>query len=65
MAQKHNPSLYHAMRHLRKGSLQKALGVPENETIPDDKLEQATHSDNPTIVHMANFAKTLKGFHKK
>lgn len=61
---KHNASLYRAIHHLRKGGLHRALGVPEDETIPASKIEAATHSDNPHVVHMANFAKTLKGFSK-
>lgn len=61
-----NQSLYRAIHHMRKGGLHRALGVPENETIPAEKVEAATHSENPHVVHMANFAKTLKGFsHKK
>jgi len=61
---KHDPSLYRAIHRLRHGRLHAALHVPENETIPASKLEAATHSKNPTIRHMANFAQTLKGFHK-
>lgn len=62
MAKKHNVSLYRAMRHLRKGGLHRALGVPEGEKIPADKLEAARNSDNDHIKHMANFAHTMKGF---
>jgi hypothetical protein len=62
---KHNKSLYHAIHGLRHGRLHRALHVPENESIPAAKLEAAKHSDNPSLVHMANFASTLKGFHKK
>lgn len=64
MAQKHNKSLYHAIHGLRHGRLHRALHVPEDETIPAAKLEAAKHSDNPALVHMANFASTLKGFKK-
>jgi hypothetical protein len=59
---KHNPSLYRAMHHLRKGGLHKALGVPQDETIPASKVEAATHSSNPHVQHMANFAQTMGGF---
>lgn len=65
MAEKHNKSLYHAIHGLRRGRLHRALHVPENESIPEKKLEAAKHSSNPSLVHMANFASTLKGFHKK
>ena len=59
---KHNVSLYRAMHHLRGGGLHRALGVPEGEKIPADKLEQARHSENPHLAHMANFAHTMEGF---
>lgn len=57
-----NPSLYRAMRHLRKGGLHKALGVPQGESIPAEKLEKARNSKNEHVRHMANFAHTMKGF---
>jgi len=59
-----NPSLYRAMHHLRKGGLHRALGVPEGETIPKEKVEAATHSKNEHVRHMANFAQTMSGFKK-
>jgi len=59
-----NPSLYRAMHKLRKGGLHRALHVPESEPIPAAKLEAATHSSNPHVVHMANFAKTMSRFKK-
>jgi hypothetical protein len=58
----HNVSLYRAMHHLRKGGLHKALGVPQGETIPADKLESAKNSSNEHVKKMANFAATMKGF---
>ena len=48
-----------------KGALHRHLGVPEGEKIPADKLESATHSDNPKIRKEANLAMTLKGMSKK
>lgn len=59
----HNPSLYRAMHHLRKGGLHRALGVPEDETIPEAKVNAATHSSSPHIAAMANMAKTMSHFH--
>lgn len=59
-----NPSLYRAMHHLRKGGLHKALGISEGEPIPTERLEAATRSKNSHVQHMANFAKTMKGFKK-
>jgi hypothetical protein len=61
---KHNASLYRSLHKLRKGGLHRALGVPENENIPADKLEAARHSDSEHVRHMAEFAHTLKGFKK-
>ncbi len=61
----HNKSLYHAIHGLRRGRLHRALHVAEGDKIPAKKLEAAKHSDNPSLVHMANFASTLKGFKKK
>lgn len=61
---KHNASLYRAMHHLRKGGLHRALHIPENETIPADRLEQARNSKNSHVAHMANFAHTMGGFKK-
>lgn len=57
-----NTSLYRAMHHLRKGGLHKALGVPEHESIPAEKLEEARNSKNEHVKHMANFAHTMKTF---
>ena len=64
MADAKNPSLYRAMHHLRRGGLHRALGVPEGETIPKEKIEEASHSENAHLAHMANFAKTMGGFKK-
>jgi len=63
MERKH--SLYRAIHHLRKGGLHRALGVSEDETIPKEKIEAATHSSNKHVAHMANFAQTLSGLKKK
>ncbi len=62
MAKVQNPSLYRAMHHLNKGGLHRALGVPEGQTIPADKLEAAKNSKNSHVAHMAHFAATMKGF---
>jgi hypothetical protein len=61
---KHNVSLYRAMHGLRKGGLHRALGVPEGDKIPADKLEAARNSKNDHVKHMANFAHTMGGFKK-
>lgn len=47
-----------------KGALHRALGVPEGEKIPADKMEAARHSKNPRIRKMAALAHTLGQMHK-
>ena len=59
---KHDPSLYRAIHHLRHGGLHKALGIPEDKTIPESRIEAAKHSNNAHISHMANFAATMSHF---
>lgn len=62
---KHNVSLYRAIHHMNKGGLHRALGIPEGQPIPENKLEAAKNSSNEHVRHMANFAATLKGFHHR
>lgn len=64
MAKAKNPSLYRAMRHLNKGGLHRALGVPEGQPIPQDKMEKAKNSKNEHVRHMAHFAETMSHFKK-
>ena len=59
---KHDPSLYRAIHGLRKGRLHRALGVPEGEKIPAEKLAAARNSKNPAIQKMASFASTMSHF---
>lgn len=54
-----------AIKPSSKGKLHKALGVPQDQKIPEMKLNKATHSKNPTLRKEANLAKTLKGLHKR
>ena len=42
-----------------KGNLHKALHVAQGEKIPKAKIEKATHSKNPKLRHMAQFAKNV------
>jgi hypothetical protein len=51
--------------HLNKGGLHRALGIPEGQTIPQDRLEEAKNSKNPHVREMANLAHTMEGWHKK
>lgn len=43
-----------------KGRLHRALGVPESEKIPEEKLQKAAHSSSPHMRHMARFAENVK-----
>lgn len=49
---------------IRKGALHRALGVPEDETIPASKLAAASHSKSASVRRMAASAKGLKAMHK-
>jgi len=51
-----------AIKH--PGALRKELGVKKGDKIPEDKLEKAKHSKNPTTRKRANLAETLKKMHK-
>lgn len=51
-----------AIKH--PGSLRKTLKVKKGEKIPENKLDKATHSKNPTTKKRAILAKTLKKLHK-
>ena len=42
-----------------KGDLHKALHVAQDKKIPKAKIEKATHSKNPKLRHMAQFAKNV------
>lgn len=49
---------------VRKGRLHRALGIPEDETIPEKRLDEASHSKKPSVRRMAASAKGLKAMHK-
>lgn len=50
--------------HMHKGALHRALGVPENEKIPANKMQEALHSESGHVRKMAHLAETLEKFHK-
>ena len=60
--EKHDPSLFRALHHLRHGGLHAALGISPDAKIPAEKLAAARNSKNPHVAHMANFAHTMAGF---
>jgi hypothetical protein len=57
-------SIYRAMHHLRKNGLHDALHIPHDETIPEDRVQKAKHSNNEHVAHMANMAANMKNFKK-
>ncbi len=57
-----DPGLHHALAHLNKGGLHRALGISPNKDIPASKLAAAKNSKNPTTRRMAQFASVLSGF---
>lgn len=52
-------SKHRVVMHLNRGGLHRALGVPESETIPKDKVEAAAHSSNPHVAAMAHLAQNM------
>ena len=50
---------------IKKGSLHRKLGVPEEEKIPAKKLAKAEKSKSPVVRKEAALAKTLKSLSKK
>jgi hypothetical protein len=48
-----------AVNPANKGGLHKALHVAQDKKIPKAKIEKATHSKNPKLRHMAQFAKNV------
>jgi hypothetical protein len=51
--------LYGAIKTMHKGALHRALGVPQGERIPADKMAEARSSSNPHVRRMAAFARAL------
>ena len=62
MAKMHSPSLHRALHRLNKGGLHRALGVPEGQKIPAEKMAAAHNSSSPHIRRMAAFAHTMAGW---
>jgi hypothetical protein len=52
-----------AIKH--PGALRASLNVKKGEKIPENKLEKAEHSKNPTTKKRAVLAETLKHMKKK
>jgi len=54
----------HGDFNIHPGKLHRALGVPEDQPIPAEKLAEALKSKNPEIRRMAASAKGLEGMKK-
>ena len=48
--------------HLQNGGLHRALHIPEDQTIPQDRLEEAKNSKNPHVAKMASLAHTMESW---
>lgn len=59
LEEKTNKWIQKAVKPSTKGDLHRALHVPQDETIPRSKIDKATHSKNPHVRHMAQFAKNV------
>jgi hypothetical protein len=55
-------SHHRVVMHLHKGGLHRALGIPEGETIPKEKIEAAKNSKNQHVAKMAELAHTMAGW---
>lgn len=47
---------------LKVGALHQSLGVPQDEKIPETKLESALGSSSPLMKKRATMAKTMQGW---
>ena len=57
-------SFHRAMAHLNHGALHRHLGIPEGETIPEEKKEEAAESSNPHVSKMGHLAMAMSHWHK-
>jgi hypothetical protein len=50
-------------KHMHKGALHRALGVPEGEKIPAKKMAKAAHSKSPKIRKEVGLAHAFASAH--
>lgn len=55
---------HRAMSKLNKGGLHRHLGIPEGETIPMEKKQEAARSSNPHVAAMGRMAVAMHGWKK-
>jgi hypothetical protein len=67
MAAEHSPEekshFARSMHKLHGGALHRHFGIPEGETIPESKKEEAANSSNPHVAAMGRMAKAMSGWH--
>ena len=49
---------------VKKGALHAMLGIPDDQTIPEDRLKSAEKSSNPLLRRRAISDEGLKHMHK-
>ena len=54
-----------AMSHLHTGALHRHLGIPEGQTIPQEKKEEAANSKNPHVAAMGHMAVAMQSWKKQ
>lgn len=59
---KEDISFHRAMGHLNKSGLHRALGIPEGEKIPAEKVSAAMNSSNKHVAAMARLAHSMAGW---
>lgn len=58
-------SFHRAMHHLNHGGLHRALGIPEDQDIPKDRIAAAKGSTNPHVRVMATLAQNMSHWGKR
>lgn len=48
---------------VKKGALHQMLGIPDDKTIPEDRLKKAEHSSDPLLKRRAISAAGFKAMH--
>ena len=56
-------SKHRVVMHLRKGGLHRALGIPPDQEIPQEKKEEAARSKNPHLAEMGRLAVAMSHWH--
>lgn len=51
--------------NLKKGALHRALGIPEDKPIPEERLREAARSKDPLTRKRARLALTMRGWKHK